>query len=444
MAFVQLVSRLDDLTEYIRTISVASDIGIKILGASGQSGDHIRIVDVTDTTVHFNVDANGDVGIGASPSSANLDMTRTRTDTSGTWRGIYSNLTASPASNSSSSFRSLNGSLTLTGSANFTGSCFGLSVLATHSGTGTVTNLFSASCNAQVTNGGTATQATALNAQVTLSTVASTISTAVGGQFTVINSISGGVITSSQSILAATPTVSAGATINTQEGLRVNNQGAAGITTSYGIRVRSQTGASTSHAIFSEGGQSTLQSGAAATVVLILQGAASQTGDLLRGIDNNSNINAFIAATGAGAFKPRDAVTNAITTGLTVGHNTSGTAAAAFGTKIQFVLESSTTEDRAIAEISAEWETATDASRKGLVKLNVYDTAVRECLRFGTDGANPMIGFLGAAHVARTAAYAPTNVTTDRSFNANSTTIDELADVIGTMISDLQSFGLYG
>lgn len=41
-----------------------------------------------------------------------------------------------------------------------------------------------------------------------------------------------------------------------------------------------------------------------------------------------------------------------------------------------------------------------------------------------------------------TTAYTPTNVTTDRSYNANATTTDELADVLGTLIADLQGKGL--
>jgi len=41
-------------------------------------------------------------------------------------------------------------------------------------------------------------------------------------------------------------------------------------------------------------------------------------------------------------------------------------------------------------------------------------------------------------------AYTPTNVTTDRSFDANSTTLDEIADVLGTLIADLQNSPLIG
>ena len=40
------------------------------------------------------------------------------------------------------------------------------------------------------------------------------------------------------------------------------------------------------------------------------------------------------------------------------------------------------------------------------------------------------------------ATYTPTNVTTDRSYDANATTLDEVADVLGTLIADLKLTGL--
>ena len=58
------------------------------------------------------------------------------------------------------------------------------------------------------------------------------------------------------------------------------------------------------------------------------------------------------------------------------------------------------------------------------------------------DGANA--GFRGSAPVALSAAYTPTNVTTDRAYDANSTSLDEIADVLGTLIADLQLQGLIG
>lgn len=46
--------------------------------------------------------------------------------------------------------------------------------------------------------------------------------------------------------------------------------------------------------------------------------------------------------------------------------------------------------------------------------------------------------------LARVATYTPSNVTTDRSFDADSTTLDEVADVLGTLIADLQILGFLG
>jgi len=58
------------------------------------------------------------------------------------------------------------------------------------------------------------------------------------------------------------------------------------------------------------------------------------------------------------------------------------------------------------------------------------------------DGSN--VGFFGTAPAAQPAAYTPTNVSTDRSYDANATTLDEISDVLGTLIADLQSLGLIG
>ena len=54
------------------------------------------------------------------------------------------------------------------------------------------------------------------------------------------------------------------------------------------------------------------------------------------------------------------------------------------------------------------------------------------------------VGFYGVTPVVRSSAYTPTNVTTDRSYNADSTTVNELADVVGTLIADIQLTGLLG
>ena len=54
------------------------------------------------------------------------------------------------------------------------------------------------------------------------------------------------------------------------------------------------------------------------------------------------------------------------------------------------------------------------------------------------------VGFYGVAPATRSAAYILANVTTDRSYDANATTLDEIADALGTLIADLQLTGIIG
>ena len=54
------------------------------------------------------------------------------------------------------------------------------------------------------------------------------------------------------------------------------------------------------------------------------------------------------------------------------------------------------------------------------------------------------LGFFNKTPVVQPGSYTPTNVSTDRSYDANSTTVDELADVLGTLITDLKNLGLIG
>lgn len=53
-------------------------------------------------------------------------------------------------------------------------------------------------------------------------------------------------------------------------------------------------------------------------------------------------------------------------------------------------------------------------------------------------------GIFGSTPTTQPPAYTPTNVTTDRAYDANATTINEMADVLGTLIADLQSLGVIG
>lgn len=92
------------------------------------------------------------------------------------------------------------------------------------------------------------------------------------------------------------------------------------------------------------------------------------------------------------------------------------------------------------------WTAGTAA---GDAVLILTDAAKQLWLGVGTN-ANEIriqdgkLGFFNHAPSSQPSAYTPSNVSSDRSYDANATSIDELADVVGTLIADLQSMGLVG
>lgn len=69
-----------------------------------------------------------------------------------------------------------------------------------------------------------------------------------------------------------------------------------------------------------------------------------------------------------------------------------------------------------------------------------FDGAVRITGDLDHDGSK--IGLFGTDPVVQVAAYTPTNVTPTRSYDADATSVAELADVVGTLIADIQTYGL--
>ena len=59
-------------------------------------------------------------------------------------------------------------------------------------------------------------------------------------------------------------------------------------------------------------------------------------------------------------------------------------------------------------------------------------------------GATQKIGFWNATPVVQSTGWSVTNESTDKSFDANSYTMDELADVLGTLIETLKTYGFLG
>ena len=54
----------------------------------------------------------------------------------------------------------------------------------------------------------------------------------------------------------------------------------------------------------------------------------------------------------------------------------------------------------------------------------------------------PMFSLTGVPSWGTSQTYTESNVTTDRTYDANATSTDELADVLGTLISDLRAKGI--
>ena len=85
---------------------------------------------------------------------------------------------------------------------------------------------------------------------------------------------------------------------------------------------------------------------------------------------------------GAQTFTDVSSNTNAVETAMTIQANSSGTAAAGFGTAIELKAESSTTNNRTAGKIEALWSTATDASRTSDMRfLTVNSGSSFEALR---------------------------------------------------------------
>lgn len=161
---------------------------------------------------------------------------------------------------------------------------------------------------------------------------------------------------------------------------------------------RAATLAHSTSVIIAAGNGTTTSTPAANTVSLGISGtrllAASSTGVGL-GID---------AAAAQLHVVKIDAVTNAITNATIIGHNSSGTAAANFGSSLTGQIQDSTTADQTALEMQWLWATATHASRKARGIFNIWDTAAREALRIEASGSAAMIGFLGAAAAVQQAA----------------------------------------
>lgn len=111
---------------------------------------------------------------------------------------------------------------------------------------------------------------------------------------------------------------------------------------------------------------------------------------------------------------------------LTLGHNSTGTPAADFGTATLWTLKTSTTENRNALQLNVQWVVATEGSQTTRSRFFAYDTAARECLRMQSSGSASMLGFNGSAAITKPA------VTGSRAGNA----------ALASLLTQLATYGL--
>jgi hypothetical protein len=101
------------------------------------------------------------------------------------------------------------------------------------------------------------------------------------------------------------------------------------------------------------------------------------------------------------ASKVTDAATNTVTNVVTIGHNTSGTPLAGYGTSYTLQGQDSTTTDQDMARFRVEWTTPTHASRLANLILSLYPVGIEnDALIIASDGSNYAKGLIWTPHVA--------------------------------------------
>lgn len=144
---------------------------------------------------------------------------------------------------------------------------------------------------------------------------------------------------------------------------------------------------------------------------------------------------------------PRYSATTTLSLVNALGCASSGTPGAGFGGYTLRALQSSTTANQLAAEQQWLWATATHASRKGRWVAGVHDAgssagSPRVGLSMASSGSAALLQLFGTgSEVAQSTGWAVSNVSSDKVFDANATSIDELADVLGTLITYLISLG---
>ena len=267
--------------------------------------------------------------------------------------------------------------------------------------------------------------------------------------------------------------------------LRINNAsvtGGSSITSYAGIAIAALTSATNNtHLLL---GTTTIPSGtygayivssAAAAIPLTIKGAASQSGNYLNITSSSGSAGDIVALTSAGLWTKTglDAVTNALTAIQTIQHNSTGTPAANFGSRLLFNLHSSTTTNQNAGSVDVYWTDATHATRTSVVALCAVNSAAALAevfkvkgdgtitpldgstivcgtttgLKIGSSTSNklaffnstPIVQFATTGETAGFTANASTAARVDSTFTGN---VGSTAYTISDIVKALKNFGL--
>lgn len=144
-------------------------------------------------------------------------------------------------------------------------------------------------------------------------------------------------------------------------------------------------------------------------------------------------LNAGAAFLGARSRGTLDAPTSVAT-----GDGLVSVSAVAFGSSNTLATTSSGKTLWAALMVRAGTVGASDVSQDVHLGVGLGGNGV---IRYNSDD---QIGFFGTTPASKSTGWSVTNVTSDKTFNANATTIDEIADVLGTLIDTLKTHGLLG
>lgn len=104
----------------------------------------------------------------------------------------------------------------------------------------------------------------------------------------------------------------------------------------------------------------------------------------------------------------------------------------------------STIDAGLIVNNSAGGDTIDDFSVKTTSNYNAINVDASNDDITIMSNASGKVGFFGATPSVQDTGWSVTNETTDRVYDTDSTTVNELADVLGTLIEELKSKGLIG